>query len=147
MNRLADLAFGVRRLAAAFLTSGTLRIAVAALFLCFGVSRMHAQTQTQTPATPPPVSRATGKDKAKDVDNAKEDEEEGNNPFAPEPAPPLPPGMTGSDVHDPRAKLAPGLYDAGEAAMGLKHLALVKKPGVFQLGSSDPDDPKVQKVI
>jgi len=147
MNRLADLAFGVRRLAAAFLTSGTLRIAVAALFLCFGVSRMHAQTQTQTPATPPPVSRATDKDKAKDVDKAKEDEEEGNNPFAPEPAPPLPPGMTGSDVHDPRAKLAPGLYDAGEAAMGLKHLALVKKPGAFQLGSSDPDDPKVQKVI
>src|SRR5262249_46129051 len=61
--------------------------------------------------------------------------------------PPLPPRMTDSDMHDPRAKLAPDLYDAGEAAMGLKHLALVKKPSAFQLGSSDPDDPKVQKVI
>ena len=55
--------------------------------------------------------------------------------------------MTGSDPNDPRAKLTPGLYDAGEAAMGIKHLALVKKPGAFQLGASDPDDPKVQKAI
>src|SRR5580765_7399434 len=62
-------------------------------------------------------------------------------------APALPPGMTGSDVNDPRAKLTPGLYDAGETAMGIKHLTLVKKPGAFQLGSSDPDDPKVQKMI
>ncbi len=69
------------------------------------------------------------------------------NPFAPEPAPALPPGMTGSDVNDPRAKLAPGLYDAGEAAMGIKHLMLVKKPDAFQLGSDDPDDPKVQKTL
>src|SRR5205807_1748553 len=44
------------------------------------------------------------------------------NPFAPQPAPPLPAGMTGSDVNDPRAKLSPGMYDAGEAAMGIKHL-------------------------
>jgi hypothetical protein len=46
-----------------------------------------------------------------------------------------------------RAKLTPGLYDAGEAAMGLRHLTLVKKPDAFQLGSSNPDDPKVQKVF
>jgi hypothetical protein len=55
--------------------------------------------------------------------------------------------MTGSDVNDVRAKLTPGLYDAGEAAMGLRHLTLVKKPDAFQLGSSNPDDPKVQKVF
>jgi hypothetical protein len=55
--------------------------------------------------------------------------------------------MTGSDASDPRAKLTPGLYDAGEASMGVKHLVLVKKPDAFQLGSSDPDDPKVQKTI
>src|SRR3989442_10055671 len=67
------------------------------------------------------------------------------NPFAPEPAPPLPAGMTGSDANDPRAKLAPGVYDAGEAAMGIKHLMLLKKPEAFQLGSDDPDNPKVQK--
>src|SRR4051812_5326148 len=63
------------------------------------------------------------------------------------PAPTLPPGMTGSDVNDPRAKLAPGLYDAGETAMGMKHLTLVKKPDAFQLGSDNPDDPKVQKTL
>jgi hypothetical protein len=149
MNRITDLVLGVRRLAAAFLASGALRIAVAVLFLCFGVNRLHAQAQTQTPAAPPPAQQAVDKDKdkAKDADKAKEDEEDGNNPFAPEPAPPLPPGMTGSDVNDPRAKLTPGLYDAGVASMGLKHILLFKKPDAFQLGSSNPDDPKVQKVI
>src|SRR5262249_17964144 len=38
-------------------------------------------------------------------------------------------------------------YDAGETSMGLKHLLLLKKPDAFQLGSDDPDDPKVQKTI
>src|SRR5262245_26234359 len=47
------------------------------------------------------------------------------DPFAPEQAKPLPPGMTGSDVNDPRTKLTPGVFDAGEAAMGIKHLQLV----------------------
>ena len=55
--------------------------------------------------------------------------------------------MTGSDVNDPRYKLTPGLYDAGEASMGLKHLLLFKKPDAFQLDATDPDDPKVQKVF
>jgi hypothetical protein len=69
------------------------------------------------------------------------------NPFAPQPAPPLPAGMTGSDVNDPRAKLSPGMYDAGEAAMGIKHLMLLKKPDAFELGSNDPNDPKVNKTL
>jgi len=69
------------------------------------------------------------------------------NPFAPEQAKPLPPGMTGSDVNDPRAKLTPGVWDAGEAAMGIKHLQLVKKPDAFQLGSDDPDNPRVTKTL
>src|SRR5437016_9195332 len=69
------------------------------------------------------------------------------NPFAPQPAPPLPAGMTGSDVNDPRAKLSPGMYDAGEAAVGLKHLTLLKKPDAFDLGSNDPNDPKVNKTL
>ena len=68
-------------------------------------------------------------------------------PFALEPAPTLPAGMTGSDTNDPRTKLRPGIYDAGEAAMGLKHIFLVKKPDVFQLGSNDPNDPKVSKML
>src|SRR5208282_6767086 len=88
------------------------------------------QEQAKSPTNPP-----TGKDAKKDA----EDDEGGI--FAPEPAPALPPGMTGSDANDPRAKLAPGLYDAGEASMGIDHLLLLKKPDAFQLGSSDPDDP------
>jgi hypothetical protein len=106
----------------------------AAFFCSFGISRVVAQA-TQNQAAPP----------QKPAD--KSGDEEGENPFAPQPAPALPPGMTGSDVNDPRAKLTPGLYDAGEAAVGLKHLALVKKPEAFDLGSTDPDSPKVQKTL
>lgn len=69
------------------------------------------------------------------------------NPFAPETAPALPPGMTGSDTSDPRANLRPGMYDAGEAALGLKHILLLKKPDAFQLGSDNPEDPKVRKTL
>jgi hypothetical protein len=64
-----------------------------------------------------------------------------------EPAPKLPAGMKGSDARDPRANLSPGLYDAGEAAFGIKHLALLKKPSAFQLGTEDADDPKVKKTL
>src|SRR5438874_13382300 len=108
MNRRADLSLGVRRLAAAFLTSGALLVAVAAIFLCFGVTSLHAQAQpqTQTPGTSPShqtadKAKANDADKAQDADKAKDDEED-NNPFAPEPAPPLPPAITGSDATDPR---------------------------------------------
>ena len=72
------------------------------------------QAETQKPATPP-------------SDKEKEDEED-DNIFAPEPAPALPAGMAGSDANDPRAKLAPGLYNAGEAAVGIKHLLLRYAP-------------------
>ena len=122
--------------------SVAIRVAVAAIFICSGGSRMQGQTaapptpaQAEKPATTAPAQAP-----------AKEPEEE-ENPFAPQPAPPLPPGMTGADVNDPRFKLTPGLYDAGEASMGIKHLVLVKKPEAFQLGSADADDPKVQKTI
>src|SRR5260370_2553981 len=108
------------------------RVAVAAIILLFGVSRQQAKAQTPAPHSATPV---------------KESAEEERDPFAPEPAPALPPGMTGWDVNDPRAKLAPGLYDAGETAMGMKHLMLVKKPDAFQLEAADPDDPKVQKTL
>jgi hypothetical protein len=64
-----------------------------------------------------------------------------------ESAPPLPAGMAGSNPNDPRAKLTPGLYDAGEAAMGMKHLMLVKKPDAFQLGADNADNPKVQFML
>ncbi|MFZ0637833.1 MAG: hypothetical protein WA755_17000 [Candidatus Acidiferrales bacterium] len=116
MNRLPSVAF---------------RAAVAAIILCSGVSRMHAQA----PATPPPAQEPA---KAPDAQQ---------NPFAPQPAPPLPPGMTGSDVNDPRYKLAPGMYDAGETSMGMKHLLLLKKPDAFQLGVVRPDDAKVESTL
>lgn len=69
------------------------------------------------------------------------------DPFAPEKAPPLPAGMTGSDTSDPRAKLKPGVYDAGETALGLKHISLLKKPEAFQLGPETVDNPKVKMVL
>jgi hypothetical protein len=72
---------------------------------------------------------------------------EPENPFAPQPAPPLPAGMTGSDVNDPRAKLTPGFYDAGETSMGLKHITLLKKPDAFDLGTNDPNAEKVNKSL
>ena len=115
------------------------RVTVAAILLCFWVSR----GQAQNPATPPPAQKPAAASTAQEP----ADEEEDANPFLPEPAPKLPPGMTGSDANDPRAKLSPGLYDAGETSMGIKHLMLLKKPDAFQLGVSDPDDPKVQKTI
>lgn len=69
------------------------------------------------------------------------------NPFAPQAAPALPPGMTGSTMNDPRVGLKAGMYDAGEAAMGMQHIALLKKPDAFSLPSNDPDDPKVLKAL
>jgi hypothetical protein len=63
-----------------------------------------------------------------------------------EKAPPLPPGMTGSNANDPRSKLTPGLWDAGEASMGIKHISLLRKPDAFQLGI-DPNSPKVDKAL
>lgn len=64
-----------------------------------------------------------------------------------EPAPKLPAGMKGSNANDPRAKLSPGLYDAGETAFGIKHLQLFKKPQAFQLGSDDPESENVKKTL
>ncbi len=72
--------------------------------------------------------------------------QDGGNPFAPEKAPPLPAGMTGSNANDPHSKLSPGMYDAGEASMGIKHLLLLKKPSAFDLGT-DPNDPRVDKAL
>jgi hypothetical protein len=121
-----------------------LRVAMAAMLFGYVARLSHAQEQKPAPGTPPaaqqPAQPATPGAEQKPA-------EEEENPFVPQPPQPLPPGMTGSDVNDPRAKLTPGLYDASEAAMGFKHLLLLKKPDAFQLGASDPDDPKVQQTI
>src|SRR5689334_13415240 len=120
MNRVHTMAF--RLLVASFL-----------LWTCIA-GRVQAQSASSQGSKKPADAKAEKKD-------AEED------PFAPESAPPLPAGMTGSDANDPRAKLAPGMYNAGEAAMGLKHLLLVRKPDAFQLDSADPANPKVQKTL
>ena len=117
-------------------------ICVAVLLGC-GAARMRAQEPAQAPAKQDAAKQEANKQEP----SKKEEDEEEDNPFAPQPAPALPPGMTGSNVNDPRYKLTPGLYDAGETSMGLKHLILVKKPDAFQLGTVDPEDPKVGKTI
>ena len=99
-----------------------LLIAAASFFL-FAASAF-AQTPSPSPTPAPP-----------------------ENPFAPQPAPPLPAGMKGSDTNDPRTKLTPGVYDAGETSMGLKHLTLLKKPDAFDLGTNDPNAEKVNKSL
>src|SRR5215510_11440514 len=133
MSRISTLAF---------------RMALVVILLCSGVKQLRAQDSS----TASPKQDAAKQDGAKPergkADAAKKEEgEEEANPFAPKPAPPLPPGMTGSDPNDPRAKLTPGFYDAGETSMGLNHVLLFKKPDALQLGTSEADDPKVQKMI
>jgi hypothetical protein len=120
MNRVHTMAF---------------RLLVGSLLLwsCF-----TGKMQAQTPSSQEPTKAANAKP---DQKKAEED------PFAPEQAPPLPAGMTGSDANDPRAKLAPGMYDAGEVSMGMKRLLLLKKPGPFQLDTADPNNPKVQTTL
>ncbi len=107
------------------------RLLIAVFAVAFlGSVTVRLQAQTTQPATP-----------AKAAPAAEED------PFAAEPAAPLPPGMTGSTTDDPRVGLKPGFYDAGEAAMGIKHLVFLKKPAAFQLSSTQADDPVVQKTL
>jgi len=58
----------------------------------------------------------------------------------------MPAGMKPADPNDPRAKLAAGLFDAGEAAFGMKHVSLTKKPAAFDLGV-DPNSPRVASAL
>src|SRR5437879_9655595 len=110
------------------------RLLVASLVLLCFIGEMHAQTPPSQDAKKPAETKA-------DQKKAEED------PFAPAPAPPLPAGMTGSDANDPRAKLSPGMYDAGETSMGLKRIVLLKKPYAFDVGANDPNDPKLSNTL
>jgi hypothetical protein len=111
------------------------RLLIAAFAVTF-LGSVTARLQAQTPPAPPaPAAKAAP---------AAEEEED---PFAAQPVTPLPPGMRGSTTSDPRVGLKPGLYDAGETAMGIKHLAFLKKPTAFQLSSTQADDPVVQKTL
>src|SRR5215472_5754906 len=126
-------------------------VLTASSIFCSARNRAHAQAvQPVTPSQTeqkPANAKAQAEKPASTPSTQEADEDDDAGIFTPQPAPPLPAGMTGSDANDPRAKLAPGLYDAGEAAMGIKHLLLFKKPDAFQLGASDPNDPKVQRIV
>ncbi|MBC7898861.1 MAG: hypothetical protein H7070_02305, partial [Saprospiraceae bacterium] len=101
------------------------KLSTVAFCLClFLLTDTFAQTATPTPAEAKPAQ----------------------NPFGLEMAPPLPAGMTGSNASDPRSRLSPGMYNAGEASMGIKHLLLLKKPAAFDLGT-DPNGPMVDKAL
>lgn len=115
--------------------TASFRLLVVSLFLALCVA---GEMQAQTPPAQEPTKAADAKPEEKKV---------AQDPLALEQAPPLPAGMTGSDAGDPRFNLKPGLYDAGEIAKGLRHIQLLKKPGPFQLGSDDADNPKVQKTL
>jgi hypothetical protein len=112
-----------RMRAVAFRLAG---VALAAAVVCSGVGTMKAQAPAAPAAKAAPAEE---------------------NPFAPQAAPPLPPGMTGSTTNDPRVGLKAGMYDAGEAAMGMEHIAFLKKPSAFQLSATGPDDPAVKKTL
>jgi hypothetical protein len=116
------------------LKSVAYRFAVAVAF-CANLGLLHAQT----PATPAPATQAA--QKPADAPNDDDDELTARPPV------PLPPGMTGANPNDPRYTLKPGLYDAGEAAFGMKHIAYLKKPPVFQLAATSADDPSVQTTL
>jgi hypothetical protein len=126
MNRVSRIAF---------------RVMVAVIVLFVVASQMQAQRPI--PANPAPA-QSPGQSPAAAPAPAPDEEK---NPFAPEPAPALLLGMVGADKNDPRFTLTPGLYDAGETSLGLKHIQLVKKPDAFQLGTTEPDDPKVQNTL
>jgi hypothetical protein len=107
---------------------------LAAVVFCSSVALLQAQ-QTGAPS---PAPQASQKHPA-----ASDDDDD----LAIQPAPALPPGMTGSNTSDPRYTLKPGMYDAGEAALGMKHIAFVKKPDAFQLTATSPDDPAVGAML
>ena len=70
-----------------------LRLLLVTFVLCSGLAVTTTLAQTPTASPSQEATKAPAK--------------ENENPFAPEPAGPLPAGMTGSDTTDPRAKLTP----------------------------------------
>jgi hypothetical protein len=113
-------------------------LAVSLLLLSFSAGRMQAQA----PPAQEPAKAADAKPEQKT-----DQQEKAEDPPDPTPPTSLPNGMTGSDTNDPRFKLTPGFYDAGETSKGIKHLLLLKKPGPFQLDTTDASNPKVQQTL
>src|SRR5258705_6732192 len=91
------------------------RLLVASLALC---SYFVARTPAQTPS-PSPTQEAT---KAADTKPAGE-----ANPFAPEPAAPLPAGVTGSQTQAPPTQMAPGHFEPRGNSIRPKNSTLAQK--------------------
>ena len=115
---------------------------VAAIALLYPACALAQQPATPAPSTQSPAEKSPDAKAA-----AKPTPTDEMNEFAPKPAPPLPPGMTGSDTKDPRYTLKAGMYNAGQAAMGMKHVLFLKKATAFRLGATSPDDPQVDKTL
>ena len=105
--------------------------------LCLGSQGLVAQGTPTAPVDQP----KDAKQAAKPTPTDEMDE------FAAKPAPPLPPGMTGANTSDPRYTLKPGMYDAGEAASGMRRILSLHKPPAFTLDSNNPDDPRVNTAL
>jgi hypothetical protein len=115
---------------------------IAAIVLLYPVCTVAQQPATPAPSTQPPAAKSPdAKAAAKPTPTDEMDE------FAPKPAPPLPPGMMGSDTKDPRFTLKAGMYNAGQVAMGMKHVLFLKKATAFRLAATSPDDPQVDKTL
>ena len=106
-----------------------IRMMLAVIFLCAGLGSARAQE--------PPKQDQAKPDAAKQEPSKKEDEEE-ENPFAPQPAPVLPPGMTGSDVNDPRYKLTPGPLRRGRSRDGHQASFAGEEAGRVSAGRERP---------
>ncbi len=106
-----------------------------------------ACVSAQQPATPAPTTQSLAAKPPDAKAEAKPTPTDEMDEFAPKAAPPLPPGMTGSDTRDPRYTLKAGMYKAGEASMGMKHVLFLKKAPAFRLDATSPDDPQVDKTL
>lgn len=122
----------------------SLAVALVAAGLSAGFHPLTAQQAAPVPnTTPAPAAQPTPDAKATSKPTPTDEMDE----FVPKPAPPLPPGMTGSSTTDPRYTLKAGMYDAGETALGMKHIDFLKKPDAFRLDATSPDDPQVIKTL
>jgi len=83
-----------------------LRLLIASFALCSAFAAT-ALAQTSTPPAPQEPTKTQTPDKKPEAQE---------NPFAPEPAAPLPAGMTGSDTSDPRAKCEQQRDDGNDLA-------------------------------
>src|SRR6185369_8399095 len=97
-----------------------LRLILASLVLLCFAGEMQAQT---------PASQESKKPADTKTDTKKAEED----PFAPEPAPPLPAGMTGSEANDPRTNRTRGRNKAAKYSWASSTSSSSRNRGRFNL--------------